>query len=141
MKYAWIAKHARLWPAARLCRALEVSASGFKAWRGGGQRSTQRLSDAQLLVAIRAIHAELKGVYGSPRMHEELRERGYRVGKTRVERLMRENAICARHKRRWKATTDSNHALAVAPNLIARNFSPAQPNALLGSRHHLHLDR
>ena len=141
MKYAWMAKHAGLWPVAKLCRALEVSPSGFKAWRGGGKRGTQRLSDGQLLVAIGAIHAKLKGAYGSPRMHKELREGGYRVGKTRVERLMRENAIRAGHKKRWKATTDSNHALAVAPNLIARNFSPAQPNALLGSRHHLHLDR
>ena len=105
MKYAWIAKHVQLWPVAKLCRTLKVSASGFKAWRGGGKRSTQRLSDAQLLVAIHAIHAKLKGVYGSPRMHEELRERGYRVGKARVERLMRDNAIRARHKRRWKATT------------------------------------
>lgn len=133
MKYAWIAKHARLWPVAKLCGALEVSPSGFKAWRGGGKRSAQRLSDAQLLEAIAAIHAELKGVYGSPRMHEELRERGYRVGKTRVERLMRDNGIRARHKRRWKATTDSNHALALAPNLIARQFSPAQPNACWGA--------
>ena len=88
MKYAWIAKHVQLWPVAKLCRTLKVSASGFKAWRGGGKRSTQRLSDAQLLVAIHAIHAKLKGAYGSPRMHEELRERGYRVGKARVERLI-----------------------------------------------------
>ena len=133
MKYAWMAKHAGLWPVAKLCRALEVSPSGFKAWRGGGKRGTQRLSDGQLLVAIGAIHAKLKGAYGSPRMHKELREGGYRVGKTRVERLMRENAIRAGHKKRWKATTDSNHALAVAPNLIARNFSPAQPNACWGA--------
>ena len=56
MKYAWIAKHVQLWPVAKLCRTLKVSASGFKAWRGGGKRSTQRLSDAQLLVAIHAIH-------------------------------------------------------------------------------------
>jgi putative transposase len=133
MKYAWIAQHVQLWPVAKLCRTLEVSPSGFKAWRGGGKRSTQRLSDAQLLVAIRAIHAELNGAYGSPRMYEELREHGYAVGKTRVERLMRDNGICARHKRRWKATTDSHHGLAVAPNLIARDFSPVQPDACWGA--------
>ena len=54
MKYAWMAKHAGLWPVAKLCRALEVSPSGFKAWRGGGKRSTQRLSDAQWRDAFRA---------------------------------------------------------------------------------------
>jgi len=128
MKYAWIAKHAQVWPVVKMCRMLDVSPSGFKAWRGGGRRCSKRLSDAQLLLLIRAIHAELNGAYGSPRMHEELRERGQRVGKTRVERLMRENGIRARHKRRWKATTDSKHGLAVAPNLIARDFSPKQPN-------------
>jgi putative transposase len=133
VKYAWIAKHAPVWPMAALCGALEVSLSGFKAWRSGGKCSTQRLRDGQLLVAIRAIDCELKGAYGSPRMHEELRERGYAVGKTRVERLMRQNAIRARHKRPWKATTDSNHALSAAPNLIARDFSPAQPDACWGA--------
>ena len=67
MKYAWIAKHVQLWPVAKLCRTLKVSASGFRAWRGGGKRSTQRLSDAQLLVAIHAIHAKLKGAPMDPR--------------------------------------------------------------------------
>ena len=133
MKYAWIAKHARQWPVVKLCRALDVSHSGFKAWQGGGKRCTARLSDAQLLVAIRAIHAQFKGAYGSPRMHQELRERGYRVGETRVERLMRENGIRARHKKRWRATTDSKHALPVAPNLVARDFSPQRPNQCWGA--------
>lgn len=133
MKYAWIEKHGAVWPVARLCRALGVSASGFKAWRAGGRRSSERLSDAQLLVLIRAIHAQFKGAYGSPRMHEELRSRGHRVGKARVERLMRENAIRARHKRRWKATTDSKHDLPVAANLVAREFSPLKPNQVWGA--------
>ena len=61
MKYAWIAKHVQLWPVAKLCRTLKVSASGFKAWRGGGKRSTQRLSDAQLLVAIRRHPRQAQG--------------------------------------------------------------------------------
>ena len=133
MKYAWIAKHAQHWPVAKLCQALQVSPSGYKAWRGGGKRSTQRLSDAQLLAAIAAIHAQFKATYGSPRMYEELHERGYPVGKTRVERSMHDNGIRARHKKRWQATTDSNHALAVAPNLIARDFSPVRPDACWGA--------
>jgi putative transposase len=133
VKYAWIARHAQQWPVAKLCRALDVSASGFKAWRGGGKRCTEHLSDAHLLLLIRAIHAELKGTYGSPRMLKELRERGHRVGKTRVERVMRDNGIRARHKRRWRATTDSKHALPVAANLLARDFSPSRPNQSWGA--------
>jgi transposase InsO family protein len=67
-----------------------------------------------MLVIIRAIHAELKGAYGSPRMLRELRLRGFTASKERVERLMREHGLHARHKRRYKVTTDSKHALSVA---------------------------
>ena len=81
-----------------------------------------------MLALIRAIHRELKGSYGSPRMVRELRGRGFPASKPRVERLMRENGIRARHKRRYKATTDSKHGLPVAPNLLDRNFAPGAPN-------------
>ncbi len=74
---------------------------------------------------IQAIHKALKGAYGSPRMVWELRARGYPASKPRVERLMRENGIRARHKRRHKATTDSKHRLPVAPNRLDRHFSPS----------------
>jgi len=57
-----------------------------------------------------------------------LRGRGFPACKKRVERLMRENDIRARHKRRYKVTTDSRHNLPIAPNLLDRNFSPAAPN-------------
>jgi putative transposase len=133
VKYAWIEQHTQRWPLGRLCKLLDVSPSGFKAWRAGGTPRGDRLSDMQLLSLIRAIHLEFRGAYGSPRMHRELRERGYRVGKQRVERLMRENHIRARHKRRWKATTDSKHDLPVAANLIARDFSPVGPNRVWGA--------
>ena len=64
------------------------------------------------------MHAELKGAYGSPRMVREIRARGFPACKERVERLMHENGIRARHKRRYKATTDSKHGLPVAPNVL-----------------------
>ena len=81
-----------------------------------------------MLALIRTIHAELKGAYGSPRMTRELRDRGFPASKPRVERLMKENGIRARHKRRYKATTDSKHNLPVAQNLLDRNFTPTTPN-------------
>jgi putative transposase len=61
-------------------------------------------------------------------MHREMQGRGHRIGLSRVERLMREHGIRARHKRRFKATTDSKHSMPVAPNLLARNFTPEAPN-------------
>lgn len=128
MKYAWIDAHHKDFTLGELCQALSVSISGYRAWKRGGRPRRGRLSDVQLLTLIRAIHAELKGAYGSPRMLRELRDRGIPASKERVERLMRENGIRARHKRRFKATTDSKHSLPVAPNLVERNFTPAAPN-------------
>lgn len=107
---------------------LAVSVSGYRAWKRGGTPERKRLTNAQMLALIRAVHAELKGAYGSPRITKELRDRGFPASKARVDRLMQENGIRARHKRRYKATTDSKHNLPVAPNLLERNFTPEAPN-------------
>ena len=118
----------RHFPLLAMCAALSVSQSGYRAWKRGGAPNRTRLTDAQLLALLRAIHAELKGAYGSPRILAELRARGFAVGKARVERLKREQGIRARHKRRYKATTDSKHTLPVADNRLARDFTPPAPN-------------
>ena len=81
-----------------------------------------------MLALIQSVHKELKGAYGSPRMVRELRARGFPASKTRVERIMRVHGIRARHKRRYKATTDSRHALPIAENVLARDFAPQAPN-------------
>ena len=128
MKYAWIDAHRQEFALADLCAALETSVSGYRAWKRGGTPDRQRLTDSQMVALIRAIHAELKGAYGSPRMVRELRARGFPASKERVERLMREHGIRARHKRRYKVTTDSKHGLPVADNVLDRNFTPTAPN-------------
>jgi putative transposase len=128
MKYAWIDAQRRDLDLAGTCGALNVSVSGYRAWQAGGKAERKRLTDAQLLALIRSIHVKYKGAYGSPRMVDELRDMGFPAGKERVERLMRENDIRARHKRRFKATTDSKHTLPVAENLLDRNFNPKAPN-------------
>jgi transposase InsO family protein len=102
--------------------------SGYRAWKQGGTSDRTRLTDAQMLVLIRAIHEELKGAYCSPRMVRELRGRGVPASQERVERLMREHGIRARHKRRYKVTTDSKHNLPVAANLLNRDFTPSAPD-------------
>jgi hypothetical protein len=128
VKYAWISAQGKTYALTEMCMILGVSISGFRAWKRGGTASRKRLTDSQTLAMIRAIHTELKGAYGSPRMLRELRLRGFTAGKERIERLMRENGIRARHKRRYKVTTDSRHGLPVAENLLARNFTPSTPN-------------
>ncbi len=128
MKYAWIDTQRQDFPLPVMCTTLAVSISGYRAWKRGGIPDRTRLTDAQLLMLLRSVHAQYKAAYGSPRMYRELRERGYRVSKTRVERLMRAHDLRGRHKRRFKATTDSKHALPVADNVLARDFAPPAPN-------------
>lgn len=133
MKYAWIDPQRRHYPLLVLCEVLSVSLNGYRAWKRGGTPERQRLSDGQLLALIRTIHAEVKGAYGSPRMTEEIRSRGVPASKARVERVMRENHIRARHKRRYRVTTDSKHKLPVAANLLNREFTPTAPNQVFSS--------
>ena len=128
MKYAWIAKQEPSYPLSDACNVRDVRISGYRAWKRGGIPDRKRLTDSQMRALIRAIHAELKGAYGRPRMVRELRARGFSASKERGERLMRENGIDARHKRRYKVTTDSKHGLPVAANLLDRNLTPTAPN-------------
>lgn len=128
MKYAWMDGQSKIYALTEMCAVLDIGISGYRAWKRGGSSDRQRLTDVQMPAVIRAIHAELKSAYGSPRMVRELRLRGFTAGKERVERLMRENGIRARHKRRYKVTTDSKHTLPVAANLPDRNFTPSAPN-------------
>lgn len=138
MKHAWIEAHVKNYPVAIACEVLGVSTSGYHDHR---QRRRQlsatppagtppRLSNERIVAQIRIIHAEVKREYGWPRMWRELKARGLRVGKERVQKLMRQHSIRAKAKRRFKLTTDSNHTYPVAANLVARNFSPAAPNQI-----------
>ncbi len=116
------------WPIEVQCCALGVSRSGFYAWKGRDEAPRAK-EDAELVVAIKAAHKAGRGAYGSPRVHRELRANGRRVGKKRVERLMRREGICGRKKRRFRRTTDSNHPDPIAPNTLDRNFEVDLPNA------------
>jgi putative transposase len=122
------------YPVSVSCEVLEVSASSHFNWlhrRESGQGGpVRRLSYEALLAHIRAIHAEVKGEYGWPRMHKELLARGIRVGKDRVRKLMQQHRIRAKTKRKFVVTTDSKHSLPEAPDLVQRRFNPQEPNQL-----------
>lgn len=97
MKYARIDEHRRQYGLAESCAVPGISISGYQAWMRGGTPDRQRLTDALMLAVIQAIHSKFKSACGSPRMVRELRDRGIPGSKERVERLMRENGIRARH--------------------------------------------
>ena len=138
MKYAWIFLFRAAWPITLICEVLNVSVSGYfehQRRRAQAQPSGPggRHGNEELLAHIRAIHAEVKGEYGWPRVWKELVARGIRVGKDRVQRLMHTHGIKARGKRKFVVTTDSKHSLPVAENLLARDFSPSAPDRFWSS--------
>ena len=114
-------------PIAFMCRALGVSTSGYYAWTKR-PLSRRQEEDAQLLEKIEDSYRRSRGTYGSPRVCNDLQEHGETVGRHRVARLMRENNITARPLKKFRKTTDSNHDLPIAPNLLDRNFETEQPN-------------
>jgi putative transposase len=114
-------------PVQRLCTVLDVSPSGYFAWRNCPV-SRRRREDLVLLAYLRSSFALSNETYGSPRMTRELLGAGFTVGRRRTARLMRENGLNARQKRRFKHTTDSHHAFPIAPNLIDQDFSAERPN-------------
>ena len=126
MKFAFIAQEVAF-PISTKCRVLGVARSGFYAWRKR-PRPARADADAQLAVTVAAVHTRSRKAYGSPRVYKELKARGVRIARKRVERVMRENGIQGRRKRRFKRTTDSNHNGPIAPNLLAQNFSASEPN-------------
>ena len=127
MRFGFIRTEKASYPIRLLCRVLEVSTAGFYAWCGRGP-SARAQQDATLRVAVRAVHVENRETYGSPRIHAELRTNERPLGRKRVARLMREEGLFPRRKRRFRTTTDSKHGHPVAPNLLARDFTAAKPN-------------
>jgi putative transposase len=121
MKYTFIQEHHPHFSLAVLCRMLQVTCSGYYAWR---QRpcSQRRQQDEQLLVHIRAIYEQSQGRYGSPRVHQELQAQGVPCSEKRVARLMREYHLVARPTRKFVVTTDSRHSLPVASHELNRQF-------------------
>lgn len=132
MKYAFIQRHRLRWPITVQCRVLEVSVSGYHGHvaRQASAAPRRHLSDDALLVHIKAIHAQTKHAYGRPRIWRELRNNGVRVGKQRLQTLMRQHGIRAKGKKRFKVTTDSNHDLLIAPNLLDRQFTVGEPDTV-----------
>lgn len=111
----------------RVCRLLKVSTSGYYRWRRAEPAARAR-DELRLTAKMRAIQKQTDGVYGSRRMRTELNEDGERVGRRRVQRLMRDNGLCPRIPRRFVVTTDSSHSEPVAPDLLKQDFSASAPN-------------
>jgi putative transposase len=117
-------------PVTLLCKVLDVSTSGYYRWAKQRQPSPRALANERLRVEISAIHRESRGTYGSPRVHAELQQRGFEIGRNRVARLMAEQGLVGLRPRAFRRTTDSRHAKPIAPNLVEQCFDVERPNEL-----------
>jgi putative transposase len=127
MRYRFIDEHRRQWPVRLMCQVLQVSPGGYYTWQDRPASAQQQRREA-LAGEIRAIHQEVKERYGSPRMHAELQARGQSCCLNTVAKLMRQHGIAAKTKRKFRCTTDSNHGLPVAENILDRQFEPVAAN-------------
>lgn len=126
-RYACVDQWAEEVPVAVLCELLGVARSGYYAWRRQGP-SQRAQANAALMPQIQQIFEQSRRTYGSPRVTAQLRREGYRCNHKRVERLMRQQHLQARPRRRWRPrTTDSRHDRPIAPNLLPAR---AQPQAI-----------
>ena len=131
-KFAFVLAERSNHAVAALCRVVGASVSGFYAWlRAIPAVQNRAKTEAELCDHIGRIFAAFRRVYGSPRVHAELHREGRRHGRRRIERLMRQMGLVARHgRRRRPRTTDSRHDLPVAPNLLDRHFVAERPDAV-----------
>ena len=128
MKFRAIEDCRTEYPVRLLCETLDVSPSGYYAWRTRPE-SPRKTANRHLLEEIRRVHDQHRKRYGAPRVHATLRAEGHTASRGRVERLMRRHGIRAQRRRAFRVcTTDSNHTLPIAPNLLGRHFSPTAPN-------------
>jgi hypothetical protein len=132
-RYRFISEHRATYGVTRLCRVLAVSRrQGYYEWLAGQPARAQRTADEdQLAAEIRTIHGQHRGAYGSPRVAAELRRRGRRVNRKRVERIMRERGIVGHTRRRRRSLTKQDAAAAPAPDLIGRDFTASAPGQRL----------
>ena len=121
--------HQAFYPVKTMCRVLEISTSGYYAWRQR-QPSQRTQADQKLSERIREIHQNSKGTYGAPRIHAELADTGVRVGRKRVARLMRAEELQGVSRRKAPPTTQRKPGARPAPDLVQRNFTVTGPNCL-----------
>jgi putative transposase len=130
-RYVWVAaRKAEGFPTTSCCEVAKVSTSAFYAWveHDAADPTERQRADGALVRVMREIHAETDGTYGSPRMVDELADRGHRVNHKRVERLMRVNGIVGVHKPAKVRTTLPAELYPPLPDLIERRFAPGAPN-------------
>jgi len=127
MRFQFIEDHRAEWPVVGMCKVLDVSSSGYYAWRGR-LPSAREMANQELLDRIEAVFSESDETYGSPRVYHALKAQGVGCSENRVARLMRLRGLKPKQVRRFRSTTKRNKAHRAAPNRLKRDFAADQPN-------------
>ena len=127
MRYRFIDTHKKVWPVILMCGVLDVSRSGFYHWRVRGP-SRRALSNRDMDGRIRKIFERHKQRYGAPRITTDLHDEGVKCSENRVARRMQVLGLRAIQAQKFKVTTDSNHSMPVAPDLLEQDFSATARN-------------
>jgi len=128
MKYEFTKKYSDEFPVSRICQALEINKSGYYAWLAK-PKCNREIENEFLVDKIKYYHQQSNGKYGSPRIYHDLKDAKIPCSLNRVTRLMKENNIQAKMKKRFKVTTISNHNHPIADNILDRNFSVEEKNS------------
>jgi putative transposase len=129
VRYALIAEHQHTWPVSVLCAVLEVSRSGFYAYRPRYARAEIDAEEVVVGARVKALAAAMRHSYGRRRMAKHLQDEGFAVGRAKARRLLHQaGVVVPRPQRRGPVTTDSRHGSAVAPHLLARQVDVATPD-------------
>ncbi len=132
MRYACVEHRRYQYPVTLMCRVLNVSKSGYYAWRTRSESSRAK-TDREVTKVLIHLHAESDGIYGSPKMRLELKDEGYHCGKHKVARLMRLAGLRGCPKRRFRVTTKQDPSHPIAINLLEQDFEAQAPNQIWAS--------
>ncbi len=132
MKYAFIREHAGRWPVTHQCRLLRAQRSAYYDWRGQSCRVIPP-EELSLRRRMKALFKASRDSLGSRMMMKKLRDEGFEIGRERTRKLMKALNLKVKHKRKYKVTTDSQHKLPVAENVLDRQFNPTGPNQVWGT--------
>jgi len=127
VRYRFVERHKKAWPVRLMCKVLRLSPSAYYAWRKRPE-PVRKQENKALIPRVREIHAQMRESYGTRRMADELCKRGADCGRDRARTLMRLADVRVKQKRKFRVTTDGNHHLPVAPNLLDRQFDVSEPN-------------
>lgn len=120
MRYASVNALRLTYPVRLICRMLRVSTSGYYSWN---KRPAGPEKEERMVAVVKAAHQKTRATYGAVRLHQELLDEGHAVSLWKVKEIRRKHGLVLQRKRKFVRTTDSNHSLPVAPNILSRNFT------------------